>query len=343
MHAVINPNLHDRRVALDALPFDTALFAAIVEDMHRNAGEHTPARAWLDAGGGGQGPAGNAGYASQELLRPWLGFGATRITAQSLFWYLGYLRDIDSLGIVERYFGECDEASTSVPDLLVADLGTMVDLCLMAPFLPERDAPLKIVEVGGGYGRLAEAFLNIYPGQVKYVLVDAVPASLVHAYQYMRSCLPDLRVGMHSLGDPFDLERFDCYIVPTWNAQVLDGQAFDLAINVQSMQEMDQHHVDHYLSWFDRLLADDAGLAYFCNRRDHLFRGQFNYPPHWQCLLKTPTPRAWSRDFPAELFRKGSVCHARENRLRDALYRRELEQRTSVTLAQAKALGYPPY
>jgi hypothetical protein len=117
----------------------------------------------------------------------------------------------------------------------------------------------------------------------------------------------------------------------------------NLAINVQSMQEMDQHHVDDYLAWFDGALKPGSGIAYFCNRLDHLFRGEYRYPDHWQLLLMECTPRSWMRDFPAEVFRKGERCYTAENQLRAAFYAREFERKSTQQLATAKRRGYAPY
>lgn len=335
-----------RRCAVDlaALELDEPLFARIVQDLKQNAAEHRPARVWADLGGGGDDAAALDRYAASELLTPWLGFGSTPITRESLFWYYEYLCDIDSLGLMPHYFTSEREWRPAASDLLVADLGTLVDLNLMHPFLsPAAGGALTVVEVGGGYGRLAEAFFNVFAGSVKYVLVDAVPASLVYSDEYLRRSCPDLRVGFYYRDDPFDLDRFDCYIVPTWHAKVVAERRYDLAVNVQSMQEMDQHQVDHYLGWFDSVLAEETGIVYLCNRRDHLFRGEWRYPDHWECLLKQPTPRSWIRDFPAEVYRRGVRDHRRENDLRQALYRRELETRGATLRKRAARLAYEIY
>jgi SAM-dependent methyltransferase len=339
----IRRELHQELVPLESLPVDEQFLGLIVEDLRNQAARHQPIASWV-ADGGGEGVTGVESFEIETLIQSWLGFGSTRVSPESLFWYYGFLRDIDGLGLMRHYFD--DETSWRAPaqDLRVADLGTILDLNLMAPFLQApSDGPLRVVEVGGGYGRLAEAFLNIFGNQVRFVLIDAVPGSLLLAYEYLRRCNPSMRIGFDYLGDPFDLERYDCYIAPSWRTDPIPEGSVDLAINVQSMQEMEQHHVDEYLAWFDRALKPGSGIAYFCNRRDHLFRGEYRYPDHWQLLLKTCTPRSWVRDFPAELFRKGERCYTAENRLHAALYERDLGRESAVLLATAKRRGYSPY
>lgn len=174
------------------------------------------------------------------------------------------------------------------------------------------------------------------------MLVDVVPATLVYAYEYLTRCNPALRVGFFYHDDPFGLDRYDCYIVPTWQMAPVCRRWYDLAVNIQSMQEMEQRHVDHYLRLFDSLLQD-GGIVYLCNRRDHQFRGNWRYPDHWECLLKQSTPRSWIRDFPAEVYRKGSRSYAAANRLRDGLYRREFGRSSAALVESAARKGFQAY
>jgi SAM-dependent methyltransferase len=335
--------LHRHPVELESLELDEALFNRIKDDLLQHAGRHMPAPVWLKAGGGGAEAASE--FDVKNLIFPWLGFGKTHVTPESLSWYYQFIQDIDTLGLAGRYFAGPTEIRPAGRELLIADLGTMVDLNLIAPFLPagRQQQPLRVIEVGGGYGRLAEAMFNVYDGsQLKYVLIDAVPASLIFAYAYLSRARPDLRIGSFYRGDAYDLEQFDIYICPIWHFETIGAGQFDLAINVQSMQEMEQHHVDYYLQWFDTVLKPGAA-AYLCNRRDHVFRGAWHYPEHWECLLKTCTPRSWTRDFPAEVYRKGERSYAAQNRLAGVRYQRELERANQRQLDSAAAAGHKVY
>ncbi|NGZ83091.1 putative sugar O-methyltransferase [Duganella aceris] len=329
-------------VELESLDLDEALFNRIHDDLVQNSGRHMPAPVWLKAGGGGDEAASE--FDAKSLITPWLGFGKTPVSPESLSWYYPFLKDIDTLGIVDTYFAGAEQLKPAAEDLLIADLGTIIDLNLIAPYLPagEPQQPLRVIEVGGGYGRLAEAMFNVYDGQLKYVMIDAVPASLIFAYEYLTRARPDLRIGSFYRGDAYDLERFDIYICPIWHFETAGAGQFDLAINVQSMQEMAQHHVDYYLEWFDSVLKPGA-VAYLCNRRDHVFRGAWHYPRHWECLLKICTPRSWIRDFPAEVYRKGERAYDGENALAEARYRRELGQANARQIADAAQAGRKIY
>ncbi len=129
-----------------------------------------------------------------------------------------------------------------------------------------------ILEVGGGYGRLAEAFYNTFSETMKYVLVDAVPASIMYAYLNMSKCT-SAKVGFYYNHDELDLNKFDVYVMPSWHFKRLNNSEYDISINVESMQEMAQVHVDFYMGLFDAVTRPD-GLIYISNgRRSPRFEG----------------------------------------------------------------------
>ncbi|HUA55503.1 MAG TPA: putative sugar O-methyltransferase [Candidatus Sulfotelmatobacter sp.] len=338
----VNSYIRKNFVELSELPLDARLFNLIENDLVKHAGDHMPASSWARAGGGeANKPLEN--FRASNLLSPWLGFGKNRVAPESLLWHYQYLRDIDAFGLCDSYFESADKLKPAASDLLVADLGTILEICLIAPFLREpAEDPLLIVEVGGGYGRLAEAFLNVFQGKAKYALIDAVPASLLYAHEYLKRANPEIRIGSFYHGDSFDMKTFDVYICPIWHFDGIAKGRFDLAINIQSMQEMEQHHCDFYLNWFDSVLKLN-GIAYLNNRRDHLFRGAWNFPENWECLLKVRTPRSWTRDFPSEIYRKGNRSYASENRIRETFYRRDLMNADDAVRAAAAKRGHQIY
>lgn len=331
-------------VKLEDLHWDENLFKTIREDLLSNAGQHIPAKVWQDAGGGKKESINKLD--AESLIFPWIGFGKNKISDESLAWYYQFIQDIDSLGLLHGYFDSIHEWKPGAEDLLIADLGTMIDLNLIAPYFADHTAespPLHVIEVGGGYGRLAEAMFNTHHGPLKYVLIDAVPASLILAYEYLNQARPDLRIGSFYRGDSYDkMDNFDIYICPIWHFEKTSAKNFDLCINIQSMQEMNQNHVDFYLHWLNKLLKEN-GIAYLCNRRDHVFKGIWNYPDHWQRLMKIGTPRSWTRDFPTEIFRKNCRNFVHENNLVEALYQRDFQKKNAQTIAAAESRGYKIY
>jgi predicted nucleic acid-binding Zn-ribbon protein len=254
--------------------------------------------------------------------------GLKNINREIIQEYYSFLRGIDHLDILPNYFEADGQLKTRANRLLVTDLGSIIDINIISAFLDPLAEQYKIVEVGGGYGRLAEAFLSLYgKNNINYVLLDAVPASLMYSYLYLSRNFPDRQIGFYYNDDPFNMDSYDCYILPAWHfdASLCKGRV-DCCINIQSMQEMDQHHVDHYFALFDEVLKPESGIVYISNEKDYIFQGAWNYPADWKLLLKTRTPRSWTRNSPTEVFRKRAGSAEKENRLVDFVYSLQLNE-----------------
>jgi SAM-dependent methyltransferase len=325
------------------------LFEMIVADQEKFAGKLRPARNWDLAIGGHEGQRyfysqnseepieletnTNEIYENfsslQKMMDPFVGCtGLKSINRDAVQGYFNYLERIDHLNILPNYFDADGELKDQANDLIVTDLGSILDINIITSFLDPTLEKYHILEVGGGYGRLAEAFLNMHEkGNIKYVLVDAVPASLMYSYLYLSNKFHDLRIGFYYHDDPFDMDLFDCYIMPAWHFDISTNRAtFDCCINIQSMQEMNQYHVDYYLNMFDKIIKDGSGIIYISNEKDYIFQGKWNYPVNWRCLLRTRTPRSWTRNSPTEVFIKGIRSYRSENCAVDSLYSLQLEQ-----------------
>lgn len=210
--------------------------------------------------------------------------------------YSRFLESRDVLGLWDGNIGT---------QLRRQDFGTLMDLNLIYEFSTSlRDRPTRILEVGGGYGRLAEAAFNVFGKSIQYVMVDAVPASLYYSKKYLTHACPDARVGSYYDAD-FSFGDCDIAIVPAWHFEKLNMLRYDACVNIESFQEMTQFHVDYYLNLFDRVAVDRATI-YVSNAHDYFFRGTFNYPSSWRNVFAGNTPRSWTPDHPTEIFLKGA-------------------------------------
>jgi len=299
----------------------------IIVDMTQNVGHHVPGLLWnLQERFGADEYAENF-KTFDDFLTSWIGAkGKQKINQKHLSRFQGFLEKFDQLNIFNGYF-----SGGNLPnDLMVTDLGTIMDLNLIYSFLrPEEVDSLNILEVGGGYGRLAEAFLNVFEGQIKYVLVDAVPESLLYAYFYLKAKFPNHKVGFYYNEDPFDLSYFDCYILPTWHFEKSNNLDYDLCVNIESMQEMEQNHVDYYLNLFNSV-TKTGGIVYCSNAHDYKFKGNWNFPETWETLFKHNTPRSWTKVHPTQIFRKGTRSYKMENYHHDIFYDLELANNPSL-------------
>ena len=208
------------------------------------------------------------------------------------------------------------------------DLCTAMDMSLIGQ---HAGGWKTICEVGGGFGRLAEAFLR--NGPCHFVMLDAVPAVLMYAYEYMRAAFPQHRIGSYYAGDTYG-PGWDCYVLPMWRSDLLPDGAFDLSLNVESMQEMNAFQVAYVLGLFERLMHEGS-LSYISNARDYKYRGPWPFPPNWEVLFQHNTPRSWTRDHPTVIFRKGSADYTASQQAAAALYRHE-QQSWDARLASLK-------
>lgn len=236
------------------------------------------------------------------MLDPWIGsVGMQPIGIEAVKKYEKFLRPID----VEDLLPKDIYSHLSGSNWREADLGTILDFNLISIFgdLKARvKQRLNVVEVGGGYGRLAEMFLNKLQGRMHYVLIDAVPGSLMYSFLYLRSQFPELTIGSYYAGDQYS-KKYDCYITSSWRTDILESEDFDLLVNIESMQEMRQDQVDFYLCLFEKL-GREKSLIYLSNARDYIFKGDFHIPYNWQTLYLNNTPRSWSADHPTHILKK---------------------------------------
>lgn len=333
-----------------SLEGDKKLFDQIVADQEKHAGNLRPGKNWdLEIGGQNgehyfhsqkSGETIEVGAYSDEkylenfsslrkMMDPFVGItGMQGIKEDVVQEYHTFLKGIDHLDILPSYFEANGEMKSQASGLMITDLGSIIDVNLISSFLDPAAENCKMLEVGGGYGRLAEAFFNVYGKEnIKYVLLDAVPASLMYSYLYLSKNFPDLRIGFYYHEDPFDMDLFDCYIMPAWHFDVSKyAGTFDCCVNIQSMQEMKQEHVNYYLGMFNQVLRNDSGIAYISNEKDYVFQGEWNYPVNWKLLLKTRTPRSWTRNSPTEVFIKDKGSYEKENRLVDSVYSLQLRE-----------------
>lgn len=254
-----------------------------------------------------------------QMLDPWVGqVGMQKVNIEQVKAYRVLLEKIDLCELT----GD-DLFTTAVKqNMLNTDLGSIMDVNLIAnliPFLPGEK--YSILEIGGGYGRLAEALTNGVDNSLHYVLVDAVPGSLLYAKHYLEKAFPNKHIGFY-LDDLYD-DTYDFYILPPWHLNLISNTAFDLCINVESMQEMEQQHVDYYIALFDKLIKD-SGHIYISNSRAYHFKGTWRFPDNWEMIMCHNTPRSWTNDHPTLMFKKTKENYRKRNYIIDGLYAQQV-------------------
>ncbi len=178
-----------------------------------------------------------------------------------------------------------------------------MDVILITWFLAtcSKDRLTRVLEVGGGYGRLARAFLGLWPSSgIQYILVDAVPSSLLSAYEYLTKTTNHCNIQLvHDR--PIDHDA-DVLLIGSWNLEAISTIGLiDLFVNIESFQEMSTSSVSNYLGMAERNLRPGS-LAYISNSRVYVNPDAWPTPPAWECLFLTDTPRSWSRVHPTGVF-----------------------------------------
>ena len=129
---------------------------------------------------------------------------------------------------------------------------------------------LSIVDIGGGYGRLAIPFLHWSKAvslPMKYYSVDYIPESILIAPQVIAQM-----VGTGSFQE-----------VPAWQIDTLKDKKHDVFISVHSFQEMERKTVDFYVQFMNKF---KGSLLYSIN----IWPTDPYVPNEWELILTRGFP-----------------------------------------------------
>ena len=277
-----------------------------------------------------------------NFLYHWEGFGKNNITKKSIFFYKDFLKKVDNFSILKKLFNK-NRLTKYAKKLTVSDLGFLIDISIINNFIKKNRKTIYVLEVGGGYGKFVKIFHTLHKSQkIKYLFIEGSFSSLYFSYKYLSKYLDKKKVGFYYHDKNATFNKYDIIIAPPWY-KIDKNKKFDVAINIQSMQEMDQRHVDYYLKLFNKYLSN-LGIIYLSNRKDHYFRGRYKVPKNWKLLIKTESPRSFIRDFPIEIYEKQkSIINNRVNNLIASLYEYRLMAKNWNILTKAKKRKFKLY
>jgi putative sugar O-methyltransferase len=156
----------------------------------------------------------------------------------------------------------------------------------------------RVVELGGGYGRLAWVFLQERP-DLRYVLVD-IPPALAIAEQYLATLFGDRRLFRFRHFDHQDEVRDEldaaqiAFLTPN-QLELLEPLDAALFVNISSLHEMRHEQIAYYL---DVVARHTAGCFYtkqsITSRNPHdgviVRRSEYPIPSTWRPLLNRRHP-----------------------------------------------------
>lgn len=128
----------------------------------------------------------------------------------------------------------------------------------------------KIIELGGGYGKFAYYILKNIEN-FTYIDFD-IPETLTLASYYLSKSFPDKKNFFYGEKE-FDKEverENDLIFLPPWEIEKLIDDSADLAINKNSLGEMDPETANNYLNHIHRT------SKYFFSMNHEYFRNQFD-------------------------------------------------------------------
>lgn len=242
----------------------------------------------------------------EEMMPLWVGNAAVSpIPTSRRDQYADFLSSVVG---GDRFTQLVDALSADRGHLLECDLGPVHDYVLLDHFLSAKGrqgggagARKRVLEIGGGYGRLAEVVLRERPFPMTYILCDGVPESIYYGYAYLKARLPDIKIFPAFGGCALPpLQELDVLVLPSWRLPDLPDGSIDLAINVASIQEMPDATVRAYFAQLDRLLAKGSTF-FFENSREFFYRREYPYPPNWRYLFKKKSPRSRTIDYPVDI------------------------------------------
>ncbi|MFX0198937.1 MAG: putative sugar O-methyltransferase [Candidatus Hodarchaeota archaeon] len=164
-----------------------------------------------------------------------------------------YLLSIDNLKLLNTISDSC----IGNPDLFLEYEGKKYtlrflryyrDFLYISRFVDFKNVS-RVIEIGGGYGGMAEVIMKCHP-HIQYINLDIPPQSYI-AQQYLRSVFGDDRTCSYNQlrkCDEIDLDKLEnirFVVLCPWQFNKLKGDC-ELLISVASFQEMEPDIVRNY-------------------------------------------------------------------------------------------------
>jgi putative sugar O-methyltransferase len=158
--------------------------------------------------------------------------------------------------------------------------------------------PLRVMELGAGYGRIAYTLLKAYTN-LQIVIVD-IPPALYVSQSYLTSTFPGLKSFKFKEFLTYDEIRTDfesssiCFLTPE-QIELIPNKSIDLFINISSLHEMTHAQINN---WFNQINRVTNGWFYtkqfkkYPNLIDNLIIREEDYPSHsdWEEKVRRTNP-----------------------------------------------------
>jgi putative sugar O-methyltransferase len=189
-----------------------------------------------------------------------LGRCAARIYAMHVAMLHQRVQSEDSARLLDR----CSESLIGNPiQVRVGKLVVTQDLCNSVheyihatQFTDMSKSPLRVLEIGAGYGRLATLFLDVSP-TCKYWIVD-IPPALYISQRYLSEVYPEKKIfkfrPIARFSDVVDeVQKSDVCFFMSSQIDMLPEKSIDIALCISNLHEMTKEQIAHYFHRIDRM------------------------------------------------------------------------------------------
>lgn len=209
----------------------------------------------------------------------------------------------------KKFINEFKENNVGNPDNVYEIDGEMYNyndlfiiqfLFKIQKFLAKK--PQKILEIGGGYGALANKLKKKYPESILY-LIDLPEAGLLQSY-YLSSIHKEKKFFLYEDFKKYKdqinieyLENFDFVILPPWCLEKIKfKEFFNLVVNTRSFMEIKLNEIKSYFNFIHSTIATD-GIFYNVNKYEKNTSGdivkirEYPYDTFWNVLSSSQSWR----------------------------------------------------
>jgi len=192
---------------------------------------------------------------------------------------ISYIEDWDKLNLKSQIIGDNSRAYYSA----IYELNLLNNLINFRDIFSDE---IKILDIGGGYSRIAP-FFNALFKKITYVNIDLCTTSIISSKSFLKHNLQDKDVYLITNKNE-KIDKIGFYIIPMWYYEIIPNECFDLILNINSMQEMTQIQIDFYLQFINNVSKNNSYFFF----RNHIGRIKdidgskltYKFPNNWKNL-----------------------------------------------------------
>ncbi len=173
---------------------------------------------------------------------------------------------------------------------------TINELERLQKIIDFRKKDIRILEIGAGYGRTANAIISLYEG-VKYVIAD-IPPTIFASMTNLKKHYPNLKIASAlNLNNSNDLNHLidenDVTFIFPHQLRQLGNKKFDLALMIGVSLEMEPRDIKRYMNFINTLSSnlymkvfEFSGLPYsFYKFYRHNVKSDYFIHENWEELF----------------------------------------------------------